>query len=151
MKRAITILLVFSFLIGYGQTIKNDRIYISNNENFELSPFAKIILHKKITKYNFVIKINKIWWSKYNLNKSEVEIIGVREYEINSGLVFTKNGDDLKNYYYPVNKNFKYKNFNDEINSNLKKDLKIKFYTTIYKTVTNPIIIINCIELLKEE
>jgi len=92
MKRAITILLVFSFLIGYGQTIKNDRIYISNNENFELSPFAKIILHKKITKYNFVIKINKIWWSKYNLNKSEVEIIGVREYEINSGLVFTKMG-----------------------------------------------------------
>ena len=149
MKRAITILFIFSFLISYGQ-INNNRISISNSENFELSPFTNLILNKKITKHNFVIKINKIWWSKYDLYKREAEIIGVREYELNSGLIFTKNGDYSKHYYYPVSKNFKNKNFNDEINSNLKKDIKVKFYTTIYKTETNPIIVINCIELKKK-
>ena len=35
MKRAITILFIFSFLISYGQ-INNNRISISNREKFEI-------------------------------------------------------------------------------------------------------------------
>lgn len=148
MKKITTILFILSFMTGYGQA-NNEKILISNSKNFELSPFKNLILNKKKTKYNFVFTINKIWWSKYKLNKSEAEIIGVREYELNSGLIFTKNEDFSKHYYYPVSKNFKDKNFNDEINSNLKKDIKVEFHTTIYKTETNPIIVINCIKLLK--
>ena len=148
MKRTITTLFILFFLIGYGQ-INNDEIFISNTENFELSPFKNLILKKKITKYNFVFTINKIWWSKYRLNKSEATTIGVGEYELNSGLVFTKNGDYSKHYYYPVSKNFKDKNFSDEINYDLNRYIKVEFYATIYKTETNPIIVINCIKLLK--
>jgi hypothetical protein len=148
MKNIITILFFLFILVSYGQTIPNSKIYISNSQNFDLSPFTRLVLHKKITKYNFVIKVGNISASKYH-NKRDAEILGVGEYDLNTALEFTKKNDSLKHYYYPISDNFNGKYFEKEISYNLNKNMRLKFYTTIYKTESNPIVIINCVKLLK--
>jgi len=147
-KNIISILFFISILISHGQN-KKKPITISNSENFELSPFANVILKENITEYNLILNINNINWSKYH-NKRDALILGVDEYKLNTALSFTKEKKSKEHYYYPISNNFDPKSFPKEINSILTKDVKLKFYTKIYKTKTTPIIVIDSVRLHKE-
>tara|TARA_B110000091_G_C13635832_1_gene399099 strand:+ start:316 stop:765 length:450 start_codon:yes stop_codon:yes gene_type:complete len=149
MKNKALILLFFILFKGCKQTNKNEEIYISNSENFELSPFTNIILKENITEYNLILNINNINWSKYH-NKRDALILGVDEYKLNTALSFTKEKKSKEHYYYPISNDFDPKSFPKEINSILTKDVKLKFYTKIYKTKTTPIIVIDSVRLHKE-
>jgi len=142
-KVIIYIFFLTQTLISFGQTQNNNKILITNNQNFELSPFANVILNKKITKYNFVMRVN-IGWGKY-YSKRDAEIFGVEEYKLNTALDFTKIGEDSIVYYYPISNNFKYSKKSQQLK--LGKDMKLKFFTKIYKTESTPVVIIECIKL----
>ena len=63
---------------------------------------------------------------------------------------FTKEKKSKEHYYYPINTNNNPKAFPKEINSPSFKNVKLTFFTKIYKTDSTPIIVIDSVQLYKK-
>ena len=145
MKHIIYILLLFTPVSCQSQ---NDSTinYISNNKNLNLSPIKDIKLSKKQIDYRFEMNVSYIGFAKYH-NKAVAELIGTNEYEMDTALEFISD-DNLKIYYYPINKKIfiGLESF-EKINKKLKHPIILEIFTTIYRTPSNPIIIIDSVKL----
>lgn len=150
MKKVVLIFLVLTKFYCQGQTDDKSVIYISNKKNFEISFFSKLKLDKEKTKYSFVAELDDI--GKYQDYSNLVPIVtNTQSKHYTTAFSFIIDGDKSIIYRYPIySKKFNYKYYNKNIHPPSSINLaKVKIYTSIYKTDSIPVIVIDKIKLIK--
>ena len=147
MKFLFNLIFLVLFVFKVNGQISSDSIYrISNSTHFESSPFSNFNLSKSETSVVFEIHVTYIGYAKNNSIKSSNFGKG-----LHSALEFNQFDDGIeKCYYYPIRNNFD-KDWITFFNQSQEDEIKIRVIFTVYKTHSNPIAIIEDVELLAIE
>lgn len=150
MKRTSIIIFLLSTFYCHGQIDFKSATYITNKRNFEISFFSKLILDNEKTKHSFIAEIVDI--GKYQDYTNLVPIVtNTQSKYYTTAFGFIIDGNESIVYRYPVySKKFNYKYYYRNIHPPSSIDLtKVRIYTSIYKTDSIPVIVIDKIKLIK--
>ncbi len=147
-------LLIIPFILltlnSFSQVDFKSTIFIENKRNFDISFFSKLKFEKDVTKYSFIAKI--VDFGKYQDYSDLVPQITRTKSEYYTtafSFIINENKDTI--YRYPINdKKFNNKYFYKYIYPVLITNPKVKINTTIYKTDSIPVIVIDCIKLVDQ-
>lgn len=155
MKKVVIFVFFLVIIKSFGQINKTNYItnktnYITNKKNFEKSLFSKLKLTKETTIFSFDTLVFNFGLNKFDdVNQRISKITGLTDSCLTSALSFSLDNNSMDVYYLPINdKKFNYDYFREYIQRKT-RPIQVKIFTTIYRTDSTPVILIDKIELLE--
>lgn len=142
MRNIFTVICLTFSLLSFSQK----KMQISNHANYNSSFLSEVELTKNKTKHCFEFSISGIGLGKYqDYSKLLGRVTKNYKTKYHTALEFKIEGEETKMYRYPVSPNFNSKYYRN----NNKGKTRMKIHTTIYKTDSIPVLIIDSIKFKK--